>query len=210
MNCRREWSAAMRQSKWWPSFQWSHVTWKEAEEKAGACDAGWGQGGEEAQAEPCEPGAAGKQPGAGAKSQRWDVSGTCSLGQGCDRHSHIVNLMSVDLEIFRSAVGRHKHRDWGNVAVGHKCISAPSNHRKHTISTGTAKPDELFNKICQDHYFWEKKNLIRSLLIAGNMTWVHLGKCWALAFAYFCISAYGTKINNLILAVRMILFCFPE
>lgn len=65
------WDEAEQVSRW-PSFRWSGVTWKEAEEKARACDAGWGQGGEGVQAELCEPRAAGRRPG--AKAQRWDVS----------------------------------------------------------------------------------------------------------------------------------------
>lgn len=35
--------------------------------------------------------------------------------------------------------------------------------------------------------FLRGKNLISSFLIAGNMTWVCFGKCWALPFVYICL-----------------------
>lgn len=84
--------------------------------------------------------------------------------------SHIVTLLSAHLEMSHSAVSRHEQRDWGTAAVRHKYISAPSDHRKHTISTETAKPGKLFDKICRDHYFWEEKIWLGLSWLLG--TWV--------------------------------------
>lgn len=141
-----------------------------------------------------------RNPGEGSEMRC--EQGLLPGGWWCDRRSQIVTLISVRLEISHSAVSRRKHRDWGNAAVRHKYISAPSNHQKHTISTGTAKPGKLYKKICQDHYFWEEKIWLGLSWLLG--TWLEYTLENA-ELCHSCISAYGTEINNLILAVNMVL-----
>lgn len=78
----------------------------------------------------------------------------------------------------------------------------PMSNKSTMISTGIAKPGKLFNKICQDRYFWEEKIWLGLSWLLG--TWFEYTSEYA-ELCHLCISAYGTEIYNIILAVNMVL-----
>lgn len=182
--------------KWpggFPPLLNSHVTWEEAGEKVRL-------GVRRADRESCVSG-------------EW-VGRSHALGQGLRADpipwgsrataSHPQGFRGLGNSSFSC---RTQHRDQGNAAVRHKCISAPSTHRKHTTPLGTAKPGKLFNKICQDHYFWEEIIWLGLSWLLGTQLEYTLENA---ELCHLCIPAYGAKISNLILAINTVWFCFPE